>query len=214
MMPLEEFIQQLANENEAFFSAQPAWAKTYWAEKMSLESTIQALRMRYWNEYVGAEVIARFMLRVENPTIKMMVGRQVGDEAKHAFYVRKRIEELGGSLGDPLPEQLAFYETLDNFRYPEEFFSAQQFTVETQSLKRNEQALHNFDSETADMFRKHINEDEVFHVRLGHTGLKFYCVTSEAQARARTAAAVIRERHVAMSLANARILQSRGLMQS
>ena len=206
-MEVKKFIEELSAENEAFFSKQVIWATTYWAKSMSKEKIIQALRMRYWNEYVGYEVIARFMFRVPDPKFRMLVGRQVGDEAKHAYYVGKRILEMGGELKEPIPEQMDFYNALDSFQYPEEFFAAQQFTIETQSIKRNEQALKNLDPESAEVFRKHINDDEVFHVKLGHMGLTYYCVTKEAQERARKAARAIRQKHVNMSLANFKILQ-------
>jgi hypothetical protein len=212
-MTVEEFIRALGEENERFFRQQPRWATSYWADTMPTEAQVQALRMRYWNEYHGAEVIARFMFRVPDPTLRMMVGRQVGDEAKHAFYVKRRIEELGGDVGCPLPEQLDFYGCLDEFTFPEEFFSAQQFTVETQSVKRNEQAIKNFDHATAEVFRKHINNDEVFHVRLGHAGLAFYCLTEVARQRATEAARLIRGKHVAMSLANYRVLEAMGVVR-
>ena len=206
-MDVKEFIQDLTQENDAFFSNQSKWATSYWVEEMSKEKIIQALRMRYWNEYVGYEVIARFMFRVPDPKFRMLVGRQVGDEAKHAYYVGKRIEELGGDLREPLPEQMEFYDTLDSFLYPEEFFAAQQFTVETQSMKRNEMALKTLDPESSEVFRKHINDDEVFHVKLGHMGIAHYCVTEAAQERARNASRAIRQKHVNMSLANFKILQ-------
>lgn len=204
----EQFVEYLSEENEKYFSRQPSWAKSYWPVKMDKESAIQALRMRYWNEYIGAEVIARFMLKLKEPLFKMMVGRQVGDESKHAFFMNKRIKELGGDVGEPLKEQLEFYQTLDGFEYPEEFFSAQQFTVETQSIKRNEQALHSFDAETAETFRNHINNDELFHVSIGRTALLYYCVDEVTQKRAYDAAIKIADKHIAMSLANYEILKS------
>lgn len=210
----KQFADDLGRENEEFFNAiSDPWAKCYWAEKMPTEAVIIALRSRYWNEYVGTEVIAKFMLIVDNPQLKMMVGRQVGDEAKHAICVGNRIKSLGGELEEPLPEQLDFYKTLESFEYPEEFFAAQQFTVETQSIKRNNRALETLDDKTAAMFKEHINDDEVFHARLGYLGLLHYCTTPEAQDRARTAARIIREKHVAMSLATKRKISELGQHQ-
>jgi 1,2-phenylacetyl-CoA epoxidase catalytic subunit len=206
-MEIKNFIEKLGKENEVFFSKQGKWATTYWAEEMNLEVAIQALKVRYWNEYIGFEVIGRFMYRVPDPEFRVLVGRQVGDEAKHAYYMEKRIKELGGSVAEPMPEQLEFWNTIDKLIYPEEFFAAQQFTVETQSIKRNEQALKNLDPVTADVFRNHINNDEVFHVKLGHMGLAHYCTTEEAQQRATNAARIAREKHVGMAVANAKIIE-------
>jgi hypothetical protein len=212
MLPAQEFIRQLGEENEAFFRQQPQWATSYWAESMCPEATVHALRMRYWNEYQGFKVLARFMYRVSDPMLRMMVGRQVGDEAKHAFYMKQRILELNGDLGGPLPEQEEFYRTLDEFSYPEEFFAAQQFTVETQSIRRNEQALKNFDNRTASIFCDFVCADEIFHVQLGQKGMAFYCITEAAQERARKAARLIRDIHVAMSLASHNCLVMMGLI--
>lgn len=197
---VHDFIDELARENEAFFSTLTERDTTYWPEGLPDSATAEALKPRWYNEIRGVEIIGRFIERVPDLTLKVMVGRQVGDEAKHAFFCRKRIEELGGSVVDfqPGPTQLAFGDFLDGLAFPEEFFAAQQFTVETQSVKRNEGALRVFDPETAEMFERHINPDERFHVELGILGLQVFARTSVAQDRARRAAARVRELHVAM----------------
>ncbi|MBS2964828.1 hypothetical protein KGA66_17355 [Actinocrinis puniceicyclus] len=197
---VEEFIEKLNRENEQYFSSLPETDTVYWAEKMHGAAAAEALKPRWFNEIRGVDIIGRFIGRVPDLTLKVLVGRQVGDEAKHAKHCRRRIEALGGSVLDyrPSPEQLRFGDLLDAMAYPEEFFAAQQLTVETQSLKRNEKALARFDPDTAEMFEKHINPDERFHARLGHLGLQVFARTTEAQDRARRAAEVIREAHVAM----------------
>ena len=173
MKDVKEFIRELGEENESFFGALPDTSTQYWHASMSNEEAVEALKIRWFNELRGVDVIGRFVARVPDFTLKVMVGRQVGDEAKHARYCRRRVEQLGGDVHDfrPSREQLAFGDFLDSLIYPEEFFAAQQFTVETQSLKRNERALECFDAETAEMFRQHINPDERFHVAVGHLGL-------------------------------------------
>ncbi len=207
-----QFVEELDKDNNDFFSDKDAWSQSYWAGNLCIEAVIIALRMRYWNEYRGFEVIARFMFKVDDDYLRMLVGRQVGDEAKHAQVVSKRIFELGGELGEPLPEQEAFYKMLDEFEYPEEFFAAQQFTVETQSVKRNESALERFDEKTAYMFKQHINPDEIHHVNLGKRGLLHYCNSEEAQQRAKLAAERIRYAHMAMCEANYHNLREKNLI--
>ncbi|MFB7380483.1 hypothetical protein ACFC6U_24085 [Kitasatospora purpeofusca] len=197
---VEEFIAQLNQENEDYFSALPETDTVYWTGKLDGLAAAEALKPRWYNEIRGVDIIGRFIGRVPDLTLKILVGRQVGDEAKHAKHCRRRIEALGGSVIDyrPSAEQLRFGDLLDEMAYPEEFFAAQQLTVETQSLKRNEKALARFDPETAEMFEKHINPDERFHARLGHLGLQVFARTTPAQDRARKACEVIREAHVAM----------------
>jgi hypothetical protein len=200
----EDFVRELDEENELFFSSLDPWDTSYWAEPLTdTRAIIKVLQVRYHNEAIGAEVIARLMFRInDNDKLRLLVGRQVGDESKHALVVGKRIKELGGELGKPTPEQLIFYGTLDSMKLPVEFFAAQQYTVETQSLKRNEQALHTLDAETARMFERDINPDEHHHVALGRRALLHYCVTEEAQELARAACRRIRDVHVAMSRAS------------
>lgn len=200
MTSVNEFIRDLGQENEAFFSQLPDSATQYWREDMPRSEAIAALQVRWFNEIRGVDIIGRFISRVPDLTLKVLVGRQVGDEAKHAKVCRRRIEQLGGSVQDyrPTAAQLAFGDFLDELAYPEEFFAAQQFTVETQSLKRNDRALNCFDEKTAEMFRKDINPDERFHVALGHLGLRVFARTPAAQERAREAARRVRDIHSAL----------------
>lgn len=201
---VDEFITTLELENERFFADLPDCATQYWHGQMSIGEAIGALQVRWFNELRGIDIIGRFISRVPDLTLKVLVGRQVGDEAKHAKVCRRRIEELGGSVHTfrPTAEQLEFGDFLDTLVYPEEFFSAQQFTVETQSLKRNERALECFDVKTAEMFRSDINPDERFHVAIGHLGLKTFARTAAAQRRAADAAMRVRDIHVKMVLAH------------
>ncbi|CAN7289923.1 hypothetical protein LJR230_001332 [Trinickia sp. LjRoot230] len=201
---VDVFIEDLKRENESFFTALPDDATQYWHTGMSRQDAIRALQVRWFNELRGVDIIGRFIGRVPDLTLKVLVGRQVGDEAKHAKVCRRRIEELGASVHDyqPTDEQLAFGDYLDTLIYPEEFFAAQQFTVETQSLKRNERALECFDPVTATMFREHINPDERFHVALGYLGLRTFARTTAAQQRARDAACRVRDIHSRMVFAH------------
>jgi 1,2-phenylacetyl-CoA epoxidase catalytic subunit len=211
---VEEFINQLNEENEAYFATLPETDTVYWADKMDGLTAAESLKPRWFNEIRGVEIIGRFIGRVPDLSLKALVGRQVGDEAKHARHCRRRIEALGGSVIDyqPSREQLHFGDLLDAMAYPEEFFAAQQLTVETQSIKRNEKALSRFDPETATMFEKHINPDERFHARLGHLGLQVFARTTPAQDRARRACEVIREAHVAMVRAHSNHMLQAGYL--
>jgi 1,2-phenylacetyl-CoA epoxidase catalytic subunit len=199
-----DFIRDLDQENQVFFDALPDNSTQYWHDAMTNHEAVRALQVRWFNELRGVDIIGRFVSRVPDLTLKLMVGRQVGDEAKHAIICRRRIEQLGGSVHDyyPSSEQLLFGDFLDSLVYPEEFFASQQFTIETQSLKRNERALHCFDDVTADLFRTEINPDERFHVALGHLGLKVFACTSAAQQRAVDASRRVRDIHVAMVAAH------------
>lgn len=211
---VDRFIEELDCENEAFFAALPEHAVHYWSGTLDGAAAAEALKPRWFNEIRGVEIIGRFIERVPDLTLKVLVGRQVGDEAKHARVCRKRIEQLGATIEDyrPSAAQMAFGDFLDDLTYPEEFFSAQQFTVETQSLKRNEAALECFDPETARMFACDINPDERFHVRLGHMGLRAFARTEVAQSRAREAARRVRDLHSAMVSLHREAMAATGLL--
>jgi len=213
---VEEFIDQLNRENEEYFAQLPESDTVYWVDKVDGAAAAEALKPRWFNEIRGVDIIGRFIGRVPDLSLKALVGRQVGDEAKHARHCRRRVEALGSSVIDyqPSEAQLRFGDLLDAMAYPEEFFAAQQLTVETQSLKRNEKALTRFDPETAEMFEKHINPDERFHARLGHLGLQVFARTTASQDRARRACEVIREAHVMMVRAHSRSMLEAGYLNA
>lgn len=213
-MPVEEFLQSLAEDNDRFYAELPTEHKTYWPHRLVGDTAIEALKVRWFNEYFGTIVLSRLLEKVEHPRLKMLVARQVGDEAKHAMVCQARIEELGGSVEDydPLPEQIEMYQILDTVQHPEEFFAAMQFTTEHEGCKRNDQALDRFDQETADVFRDAINPDEPFHVQLGWTALRILCTTEDAQRRAREACHRQRDLHVQWTKAYGQRMRERGLL--
>jgi 1,2-phenylacetyl-CoA epoxidase catalytic subunit len=212
--PVDEFIAELAADNEEFFGSLAEQRTTYWPTKLHGQAAAEALKTRWFNELRGVDILGRFIGRVPDLTLKLMVARQVADEAKHARLCRRRVEALGSSVLDFVPtrEQLAFGDLLDSFAFPEEFFAAQQFTVETQSIKRNEMALRRFGPEIAAMFSCHINPDERFHARLGHLGLQVFARTEVAQARALRAVKDIRKAHVAMVDAHVERMRTLGYL--
>jgi hypothetical protein len=211
---VETFLADLAADNEVFYNSTPPELKTYWPHRLVGDAAIEAIRTRWFNEYEGTIVLARLLEKVDHPKLKLMIGRQVGDEAKHAMVCEKRVRELGGSVEDymPLREQLRLYEELDRFEYPEEFLAGMQFTTEHEGVKRNEQALDRFDEQTAQMFGDAINPDEAFHVQIGWTGLRLLCETSEAQERARRACHQQRELHCQWTAAYRTRMQAAGLL--
>jgi hypothetical protein len=194
---VERFLQDLAADNEQWYSSTPPELKTYWPHRLVGEAAIEALSTRWFNEYVGTVVLSRLVEKVDHPKLKMLVGRQAGDEAKHALVTERRIRELGGSIDayEPVSKQLELYRILDEVEHPEEFFAAMQFTTEHEGVKRNEQALLRFDADTAQMFADAVNPDEPFHVQLGWTALRILCTDEEARVRARAACHRQRELH-------------------
>lgn len=211
---VEEFLKDLRADNDRYYQDTPPELKTYWPHRLVGEAAIEALKTRWFNEYIGTIVLARLVEKVDHPKLKLMIGRQVGDEAKHAQVCERRVQQLGGRVEDyePIPEQLHMYRVLDEVRHPEEFLAAMQFTTEHEGVRRNEQALQRFDQETAQMFRDAINPDEPFHVQIGWTGLRILCTTAEPQERARQACYRQRDLHRAWTAAYRQRMQDKGLL--
>jgi hypothetical protein len=211
---VEQFLDELAADNERYYGSTPPELKTYWPHRLVGEAAIEAIKTRWFNEYIGTIVLARLVEKVDDPRLKMMIGRQVGDEAKHAMVCEKRVSQMGGRVADyePLPEQMRMYQVLDEYEHPEEFLAAMQFTTEHEGVKRNEQALDRFDAETASMFSSAINPDEPFHVQIGWIGLRTLCGDAAAQERARRACHRQRELHRDWTVAYRGRMQARGLL--
>lgn len=213
-LEIEEFLRLLAKDNEQYYQNLPSDMKTYWPYRLTGDAQIEALRTRWFNEYIGTVVLSRLVEKVANPKLKLMIARQVGDEAKHAMVCERRVRELGGRVDDyaPLPEQVYMYEVLDQYEYPEQFLAAMQFTTEHEGVRRNEQALERFDQDTAKVFADAINPDEHFHVQIGWTGLRMLCTTAEAQERARVACHRQRDLHREWTVAYRQRMIERGLL--
>src|SRR4051794_26703334 len=194
-MNAQEFLADLERENEAFWASQPEDARTYWPSRLDGDGAAAALSTRWYNEIRAAEVAGKALERIHDLRLKYMLARQVGDEAKHARLIGDRIAQLGGHVTafDPTPEQVAFWDAIESFIEPVALFAGLQLTVESQSNRRNAQALERFDAETAALFRDQINADERFHEAIGRLGVRTYATTAEAQAMARAAARLVRE---------------------
>jgi hypothetical protein len=213
-MPVDDFLHELAADNDRYYSSTPPELKTYWPHRLVGDAAIEALSTRWFNEYLGAIVLSRLVEKVEHPKLKMLVARQAGDEGKHALVTERRIKALGGRVEsyEPIAEQLFLYDVLDTVDHPEQFFAAMQFTTEHEGVKRNEQALHRFDAETAQMFADAVNPDEPFHVQLGWMALRILCTTPEAQERARAACHRQRDLHREFTVAYRAKMKARGLL--
>lgn len=195
---VDKFIADIELDNAAFYGALPENETVYWTEPLNGLKAAEALKPRWFNEWrIGVDIIGRFVEKVDDIPLKILLSKQIGDEGRHARLIDGRIRAYGSSTKDysPPAEQLEFADLLLSFQYPEEFFAAEQLTIETQSVRRNELAIGRFDHETSHMFEHKINPDERFHVKIGYIGLQRYAVTQAAQDRARRAVEAVRDVH-------------------
>jgi hypothetical protein len=83
------------------------------------------------------------------------------------------------------------YNLLRGFDSTVERLAGAHFTREALALKKNDQFIEFCEragaSETADLYRKHIQPDEGWHVDIGHRFLTRYVVSDEDQGKARRA---------------------------
>ena len=89
------------------------------------------------------------------------------------------------------------FQLLSGFGTTVERIGGAQFTRESLALKKNEQFMEFCErageKETAELYRKHIQPDEGWHVDIGHRFLARYAVTEEQQEKARRAVEAVLE---------------------
>src|SRR5262249_35234587 len=106
----------------------------------------------------------------------------------------KHLEEMGVDLSafNPTAEGYGpMFGLLRNMGSTIERVAGAHFTREALALKKNEQFIEFCEragaSETAELYRKHIQPDEGWHVDLGRRVLARYATSQELQAKARGA---------------------------
>lgn len=151
------------------------------------------LRIALANEISVAELAAMWMPTVPDWDIKIALAQQAGDEARHFQLVEGRLQKLGISLADfTPPAENPLFAYLKSLTTPVEKIAAGQFTLEAIAYQVNESFLRYCelvgDHETAELYRRTIQPDELHHQQLGRRLLEKYATTRDAQQRAREAA--------------------------
>lgn len=151
------------------------------------------LRIALANEISVAELAAMWMPTVTDWDIKIALAQQAGDEARHFQLVEARLTRLGISLADFVPPaENKLFAYLKSLATPVEKIAAGQFTLESIAYQVNDAFLRycelTGDAETAELYRRYIQPDELHHHQLGARLLEKHAVTPDAQQRARTAA--------------------------
>ena len=155
---------------------------------------VRRLKMALKNELEASEIAAVWIPTTPETEVKLALARQVGDEAKHYRLIEDHLAAMGADLTGFDPAAGGYgpmFQLLAGFKTTVERIGAAQFTRESLALKKNEQFIEFCDAAgdraTASLYRKDIQPDEEWHVRLGRTVLEKYAVTSELQAQARKA---------------------------
>ena len=160
----------------------------------AMPEVIRRLKVALKNELEAAELAAFWVPSTPEVDVKLALARQAGDEARHYHLIEKHIEALGGDLVGFNPTADGYgpmYNLLRGFGSTVERVAGAHFTREALALKKNEQFMEFCERagarETAELYRKHIQPDEGWHVDMGQRFLTRYATSAEDQDRARRA---------------------------
>lgn len=191
------FIESLERENLEHLARIDAIrdAEAAKAAATSPGEMVRRLRLALRHELEAAEIAALWLPTTAPIDIKLALARMCGDEARHYERIVDRLRALGDDVTglDPFASgRSPFYHFLAGLGDAVERVAAACFTREAIGHLRNEQfiawAEQAGDTETARMYREHIQPDEWAHVASGRALLERHAVTPEAQERARAAA--------------------------
>ena len=152
----------------------------------------QLLRVALANEISASELAAAWMPTTPEVDVKMALARQAGDEAGHFQLIEARLQALGISTADfvaPAPNVRFRY--LRGLETTAERIAAGQVALESIAYRVNEGFMRLCaalgDTETAQIYARVIQPEELHHHRTGCELLARHATTPEAQARAREA---------------------------
>ena len=158
------------------------------------QEVIRRLKVALKNELEAAELAAVWIPSTPEIDVKLALARQAGDEARHYHLIETHLEAMGVSLAgfEPAAEGYGpMYNLLRGFDSTVERLAGAHFTREALALKKNDQFIEFCEragaQETADLYRKHIQPDEGWHVDIGHRFLQRYASSEEDQGKARRA---------------------------
>ncbi|MGH7268131.1 MAG: ferritin-like domain-containing protein [Candidatus Rokuibacteriota bacterium] len=193
-MRAEEFVEELdAHNGELLRRLAPE--ATLEPEVEGDLTVVNLLKVALKNEIEATETAARWLVTTGEIDVKLALGRQVGDEAKHYRLIAERLGELGFDARgfDPLAKGYGpLFQYLDTLTTTVERVAAGQFTREAIAIVKNRQFIDFCeaagDAATARLYRETIEPDERHHHELGRRLLLRYAATPEAQDAARRAA--------------------------
>ena len=155
---------------------------------------IRRLKIALKNELEAAELAATWIPSTAEVDVKLALARQAGDEARHYHLIEKHLESMGVDLSGFNPTGEGYgpmYSLLRGFDSTVERLAGAHFTREALALKKNEQFMEFCERsgavETAELYRKHIQPDEGWHVDIGHRFLARYARSAEDREKARRA---------------------------
>jgi hypothetical protein len=148
---------------------------------------VRRLKVALKNELEAAELAAFWIPSTPEVDVKLALARQAG-------------ETMGVNLNGFNPTAEGYgpmYNLLRGFGSTVERVAGAHFTREALALKKNEQFMEFCErageAATAELYRKHIQPDEGWHVDIGHRFLTRYATSAEDQNKARAAVEAVLE---------------------
>jgi hypothetical protein len=161
---------------------------------------VRRLKVALKNELEAAELAALWIPSTPEAEVKLAFARQAGDEARHYHLIEKHLQEWDIDLTDFNPTAGGYgpmFTLLQGLGSTVERVAGAHFTREALALKKNEQFIEFCEragaTQIAELYRKHIQPDEGWHVEIGHRVLSRYATTAEEQAKARRAVEAVLE---------------------
>jgi hypothetical protein len=189
----EEFVEEMHATLWQLLSVRDA-ALAHLKEAVGQAGMPQLLRSGMRQEMEAAEIAAHWVGSTLETEAKLAFARQAGDEARHYMLLAGRLGEL---TSDPDPASLGELGRSKLYRYFEtlettvERVAAGQFAREAIGCKANELFIAfcegSGDHTTADLYRVHIQPDEMRHHEWGRELLAALAVGKRRQAAARKA---------------------------
>lgn len=190
----KEFVARLTAEMQELFS-QLGETETLESESGGNVDVVTLLKLALQSELEASEIAALWMPTTPELDAKLLLAHQCGDEMKHYDLIAKRLADLGVEPGeiDPLAGGYsALYHYLRPLATTVERVAAGPFAGEAIAEVRNAQFIAFCraagDAETARLYERTIQPDEVKHHRMAAEVLVAHCTTPELQELAAAAA--------------------------
>jgi hypothetical protein len=190
----EEFVARLQAEMRELFD-QLGENETLEAESEGRVDVVTLLKLALQSEMEASEIAALWMPSTPEVDAKQVLAHQVGDEMKHYDLIVKRLTALGEDMSgfDAVAGGYsAMYHYLRPLRTTVERIAAGPFAGEAIAEVRNAQFIAFCraagDDETADLYERIIQPDEVKHHRIAAEWLARHCTTEALQQQAAEAA--------------------------
>ena len=191
-MDPKEFVQGLVDELEELFS-RLGEEEILEAESDGKKDVVTLLRLALRSELEAAELAGSWMPQTEEVDGKMLFALQCGDEMKHYRLIQERLAELGHEADVDLASEgySPLYHYLKGLRTTIERAAAGPFTCEAIAQARNRQFIafcrSAGDEETARLYERVIQPEEVHHHLEGRRYLERHATTPEAREAAAAA---------------------------